>query len=104
MAALAETTKKKIVFWSGVSVLSVLAVLLLLLVLAAIFPNQFEAMGITMFHNRETGVFADCFSDSGANIPACKLKTKKALHERIFDFYSDPKSTRKPRIIPFTFD
>lgn len=104
MVALTETTKKKIILWSGIVVSSVLGILLLLLILAAIFPNQFEAMGITMFHNKETGVFADCFSEQGENVPACKLKNKKSSDERILDFYSDPKSTRKPRIIPFTFD
>ncbi len=80
------------------------AIITILISLAAYFPEEFEARGIYMFHNSEGGVFADCFSDKGKNIPACSKQFKENLTKHLLDSKPDAKEIRKPRIVPFTFE
>jgi len=101
---LTENRKRILILSISGLIATILGVLLLMLVLASIFPERFEAMGITMFHNRESGVFADCFSSGGADIPACKLKLQRELSHRLLGAPPNAKEIRRPRIIPFTFD
>ena len=104
MAYLSEPTTKLILSTLGLITLILLAGLLILLTLAAIFPDRFEAMGVTSFHNKQTGVFTDCFSEQGKDVPACENKIKKEMENRLKGIKPDPRSLKKPRIIPFTFD
>ncbi len=104
MVTISEPVMKRIYLTAGVAAIIALTGIVLLITLAAIFPDKFESLGITIFHNRQTGVFADCFSAAGEHVPACKLEKQKASQKRSLDAAPDPKSIRKPRFTPFTFD
>ncbi|RMD83906.1 MAG: hypothetical protein D6808_07865 [Candidatus Dadabacteria bacterium] len=93
--------ESKLAHPATIFVLTTLSLLLLLMILAAIFPSTFERMGITVFHNRQTGVFSDCFVKPGEDETDCKVKGKrrKAVPEEArIGSYVKRNVMKKPRI------
>lgn len=99
-----------------IAALCALAMLFLLsmMVLAAIFPSIFESAGITALHNKQTGIFAECWFPPGEDTPICrgdknyknkkiaKPKGKRIPRELLPSRSEKPGYFGKVRIVPFS--
>ena len=97
--------------------LIIMGLIIFLTSLAAIFPATFESMGIFIFHNRQKGVFGDCWLKPGVEEPVCRsdyekerfLQQKEAAQkhtatprELLPSAAEKPKKFGKIRIMPFS--
>lgn len=96
--------QKKPVYTAIVSGAGFMLFIIMMIILGAIFPDQFERMGLGFFLNRKSGVFADCYSSGGRDIPACHNQEAREREERLLNAPPKTKSLLKEKIVPFTFN
>jgi hypothetical protein len=104
MVDLVDYARKKPVFVATASGAGIMVFVIFMIILGAIFPDQFERMGLGLFLNRKSGVFADCYSIEGRDIPACRNQEIKDKENRLLNAPPRTDSILKEKIVPFTFN
>ncbi len=89
---------------SIISITAGMVLLIVMFVLGAIFPDQFERLGLGIFLNRKAGVFADCGTDASRGLAACSREAEREREHRLLTAPPRTDSIRQEKMVPFTFD
>jgi hypothetical protein len=81
-----------------------MAALIIMFVLGAIFPDQFERLGLGIFLNRKSGVFAECGTDTSRTLAACSREAEREREKKLLTAPPRTDSIRQEKMIPFTFN
>ena len=102
LGKLLDKIKAKPLITALVLLLSTIFSLALLMVIGTIFPVQFERVGLGMFFNQESGVFADCSMTDPSRVPLCEHQIAERLSKNIEG--SPPKNHKvmQTPLVPFT--
>jgi hypothetical protein len=71
-------------------------------ILGAIFPNQFERLGLGFFLNRKSGVFGNCMGMDGRTIPSCAQRLAEEKARAVDVYITDKPVFIKKGNLPFT--
>ncbi len=103
MNSLASLKSNKNIMIGIYALMGTLLILIALFILAAIFPNQFERLGLGIFLNRKSGVFAECGTNKSHGLPACSNQNARDREHQILTAPPKTDSIRQEKMIPFTF-
>ena len=104
MISISALKTSKTVQVSIISLTVGMILIIIMFVLGAIFPDQFERLGLGAFLNRKSGVFAECGTDASRGLAACSREAERERERRLLTAPPRTDSIRQEKIVPFTFN